>query len=196
MDVRENMLEIRPYRQSDKRRVQEICLRTADDDLPFTTIEEREFSDYLLSTYCDYYIECEPESCFVLVDEADEAVGYIMCAKEQASYRKIFLKEYRARIRCSRQARTGSFGEALLHGVFAAKYPAHLHIDILKGYRGSGNGSKMMAELMKHLKENKVKGVHLIVSESNSKAIRFYEHCGFKTLLKFGRGRAMGTEIK
>lgn len=189
------MMNIRAYRESDKRKVQEICLRTADDDFPFTIIEERPFRDYLLSTYCDYYIECEPESCFVLADENDEAVGYVMCAKEQKAYRRKFLKVYQPRVLCSRHAKLESFGEALVHGIFSHKYPAHLHIDILKGYRGGGNGTRMIAALLEYLKAQKVQGVHLVVGEENKNAIRFYERCGFKTLLKFGKGRIMGKKL-
>lgn len=189
------MAEIRAYKETDKRKVQEICLRTANDDYPFTTIEERPGADYLLSTYCDYYIDCEPESCFVLTDENDSAVGYIMCAKEQKAYRRRFLKEYCPRVHWDRKAKVLSYSEAWLHGAFAAKYPAHLHIDILKDYRGGGNGTRMITVLLEHLKKKGIKGVHLIVSEDNPKAIRFYERCGFKTLLKFGEGRAMGCKI-
>ena len=185
-------MDIRPYKHTDKRRVQEICLRTADDDYPFTTVEERPCSDYLLSTYCDYYIEREPESCFVLTDDNDEAVGYVLCAKEQKKYRRIFLKEYQPRVHCSRENKIVSRGEAWVHEVCARKYPAHLHIDILKGYRGDGNGTRMIATLLDHLKGQNVKGVHLVVNENNTNAIRFYTRCGFKTLLKFGRGRIMG----
>ncbi len=190
------MMKIRPYKESDKRRVQEICLRTANDDLPFTTIEERPGSDYLLSTYCDYYIECEPESCFVLADENDEAVGYVLCAKEQKAYRRKFFKVYQPRVFCDSRLKIESFGEALVHGIFASRYPAHLHIDILKGYRGGGNGSEMIAVLLEHLREKKVRGVHLVVGEDNKGAIRFYERCGFKTLLRFGKGRIMGISFK
>ena len=188
-------MNIRPYKPTDKRRVQEICLRTASDDFPFTTIEERPCADYLLSTYCDYYIEREPESCFVLTDENDEAVGYVLCAKEQKKYRRVFLKEYQPRVFCDRKAKIESWGEAWVHGIFARKYPAHLHIDILKGYRGGGNGTRMIATLLEHLKAENVKGVHLVVSEENQKAIRFYERCGFETLLKFGKGRIMGIQL-
>lgn len=189
-------MNIRPYKLTDKRKVQEICLRTADDDFPFTTIEERPNSDYLLSTYCDYYIEREPENCFVLTGENDEAVGYVLCAKEQKKYRKVFLKEYQPRVFCDRKARIESWGEAWVHEIAARRYPAHLHIDILKDYRGGGNGTRMIAALLEHLKTQKVQGVHLVVSEENKKAIRFYERCGFKTLLKFSVGRIMGKTLQ
>ena len=188
-------MNIRPYRFTDKRRVQEICLRTADDDYPFTTIEERPFRDYLLSTYCDYYIEREPENCFVLTDENDEAVGYILCAKEQKEYRRVFLKEYQPRVFCDRKAKIESWGEAWVHGLAARRYPAHLHIDILKGYRGGGNGTRMVETLCGHLKAQGVKGVHLIVGEENPNAIRFYERCGFDTQVKFTIGRIMGRKL-
>ena len=190
------MAQIRPYKETDKRKVQEICLRTANDDYPFTTIEERPFKDYLLGVYCDYYIEQEPKNCFVVTNEADEAVGYIMCAGQHRAYQKCFMKEYLPRIKnCSLKDRLEARGEVLLHGVFSGRYPAHLHIDILRDYRGGGNGTGLMNELLSHLKKEGVKGVHLIVSADNTKAVRFYERCGFVKVLSFGKGIVMGKKI-
>ncbi|MBQ7102316.1 MAG: GNAT family N-acetyltransferase, partial [Clostridia bacterium] len=81
------------------------------------------------------------------------------------------------------------------HGLAARRYPAHLHIDILKGYRGGGNGTRMVETLCGHLKAQGVKGVHLIVGEENPNAIRFYERCGFDTQVKFTIGRIMGRKL-
>ena len=183
-------MTIRPYENKDKENVRYVHLNS---DGPCKSTKRG--INFGLAVYCDYYIEKEPENCFVLADENDVAVGYVLCAKEQKKYRRIFLKEYQPRVHGSREDKTVSWGEAWVHGIYARRYPAHLHIDILQGYRGGGNGTRMIAELLDHLKAQNVKGVHLVVGEDNPNAIRFYTRCGFKTLLKFGRGRIMGCKL-
>ena len=75
-------------------------------------------------------------------------------------------------------------------------YPAHLHIDIYKEYRGNGTGTQLVQTLVDHLRQKGIKGVQLCVDAENEKAIRFYERNGFKKLMFFVRGYAMGLEIR
>ena len=76
-------MAIRPYEAKDKENVQFICLNSDGPD---------EFSEigrhFLLTTYCDYYTEQEPENCFVATDENDNAVGYILCAENFDKFKK------------------------------------------------------------------------------------------------------------
>ena len=81
------MEKIRPYQEKDFDRVRKICLENAGD----TRTEEQKI--FILSTYCDYYIEQEPENCFVAVNENDEAVGYIFVRKTSI-FLKIGLKRF------------------------------------------------------------------------------------------------------
>ncbi len=188
------MINTRPYRESDKFNVRRICLQTADDDIEFDGLD-RIHADFLLPVYCDYYIEHEPQNCFVCTDESDNAVGYILCAENAAKWSRTFLKEYFPKIRHRKaQDRFMAFGECLIHNALSLQYPAHLHIDILKDYRG-GTGTALMNELLSHLKAKGTKGVNLCVDGENKNAIRFYEKNGFKTLLKFPGGRVMGKRV-
>ncbi len=188
------MANIRKYRESDKFNVRRCCLQTADDDLIFEGLE-RIHADLLLPVYCDYYIEHEGENCFVCADENDNAVGYILCAESSVKFSQIFVKQYFPKIRHRKfKDRFMALGESAMHCFFAPKYPAHLHIDILKAYRG-GTGTALMQALLAHLKGKGVKGVHLCVDSENKNAIKFYEKNGFKTLLKFPGGQVMGRKI-
>ena len=137
------MAVIRPYEPKDKENVRNVCLATG----PANAYEPKE-RIFLLACFCDYYIEKEPELCFVVENAAGEAAGYIFCAVNYKSYRRVFKKEY--------VKRAGAAGltkglYALFTGVplwlYAKKYPAHLHIDILPAYQRAGLGHRLMDAL-------------------------------------------------
>lgn len=189
------MANIRPYRESDKHNVQRVCLQTLNDEFVFEGLD-RPNADYFLPVYNDYYTECEPENCFVCTDENDNAVGYIICSQDVKKWRKIFIKEYYPRIKHRKpMEKIEALGEIIAHSMFMKKYPAHLHIDILKEYRGNGTGTQLMNALVDHLRAKGIKGVQLCVDAHNEKAIRFYERNGFEKLMNFVRGYAMGLII-
>lgn len=190
------MANIRPYRETDKYNVQRVCLQTIKDDMVFDGLN-RINADLFLAVYNDYYTEQEPENCFVCTDENDNAVGYIICAEDVKKWRKVFMKEYYPKIKHRKFSdRAMALAEIVAHSLFARKYPAHLHIDILREYRGGGTGTKLVETLANHLAEKGVCGLQLCVDNENKKAIRFYNRCGFKTLANFGTGRAMGLKIE
>ena len=75
-------MTIRPYSKKDFRYVQDICMATSvlsDEDSPSNRA-------YLCALYCDYYLDNQPEFCFVAVDEDDVPVGYILCAADCDDY--------------------------------------------------------------------------------------------------------------
>lgn len=60
-----------------------------------------------------------------------------------------------------------------------ARYPAHLHLDLLPVLQGRGVGRQMMGCLLDDLRTRGVLGVHLGVDARNKRAVGFYEHLGF-----------------
>ena len=48
----------------------------------------------LLTVFCHYYIEQEPQHCFVAVNEEDEAVGYVLCAADFMTWEEKFTELY------------------------------------------------------------------------------------------------------
>lgn len=185
------MNPIRPYRESDKADVQKICLLNAGCiDSPF------EKQRYILIMYCNYYIEQEPENCFVVTDENDSAVGYIICSEDYDKYSETFNEVYIPQVKClgSRQYIDARL-DMLSHYLFKKDYPAHLHIDINPEYQRIGAGSRLMNTLIEHLREKDVDGLMLVVGTGNIKGRNFYKKNKFKELLVTKSGTAMGIEV-
>jgi ribosomal protein S18 acetylase RimI-like enzyme len=65
-----------------------------------------------------------------------------------------------------------------------ADYPAHLHINVLKGHRGSGSGRLLMEAYLGQLRNQGARGVSLGTTNLNFAAIHLYEKLGFKLLGK------------
>ena len=182
---------IRPYQEKDRERVRQICLKNAD-----CAYAPEETKEYILLMYCDYYIEQEPENCFVAVDANDNAVGYIICAENYEKYAETFKKLYLPRADAISVKR---FVEARLdmlsHSMFKAAYPAHFHIDIDEDHQRAGLGSLLVSALQLHLKRRGLKGMMLVCDADNQQAINFYKKNGFKTLLTTKVGRAMALDF-
>jgi N-acetylglutamate synthase-like GNAT family acetyltransferase len=88
-----------------------------------------------------------------------------------------------------------ALGEMAFYERFKDEYPAHLHIDILEAYTGSGNGKALIARALETMRADGVKGVILGVAKANERACRFYQACGFRILEEDDRGYAMGMSL-
>lgn len=185
------MFVIKPYEEKYKEDVRSVCINTG----PPETATDEKVRDFILSAYCDYYIECEKENCLVLVDENDTAQGYILCSDSYRKFRKGFVPYLRKIGKCSMNGFLTSFGEVLINGILSKKYPAHLHIDLNEQCRNGGYGTEMIKMLCKSLEEKGVCGIMLIVSSANEKAIRFYKKNDFRPLMSACGGTVMAKEL-
>ena len=82
-------MNIRPYEEKDTENVRFVCLDSAGK-----ADASKYVKNFLLNTYCNYYIENEPQNCFVAADKNDNAVGYILCAEDFDTFSNIFLTKY------------------------------------------------------------------------------------------------------
>ncbi len=186
------MVTVKKYEPKYRENVQQVCLNTA----PKTALTDPVMRDFILYTFCNYYIEQEPENVFVLVDENDVAQGYVFGAMNFKTY----LKQFKPYLKVVRGLGMGYYKDAvaeiIAHGVFSLKYPAHLHIDINAPFRGNGNGSKMISTLTEHMKSNGAKSIMLVVGTSNTRGINFYKKNGFKIITSFkSSGTVMAKEL-
>ena len=173
-------LTIRQYSEKDYDRVREICTATAPPVL-------QKKRDLLLALYCDYYIEQEPDNCFMLADENDCVVGYVLIAENEQKYRQIYTAEYLPKVKkYSPLLWLVKKGALKKEDPKFLPFPAHLHIDILPEYQDKGLGAKLLDAAFAHLKSKKVPSIMLGVSTANKKAVRFYERYGFKPLVQKG----------
>lgn len=178
-------MTVRPYEEKDKEDVRFVCLNSEG---PCGLSEGGQH--FILTTYCDYFIEKEGRNCFVAADENDRAIGYVICAENYDEYLACFLSEYIPRFKKTESARRREAMESSeLQGKYKADYPAHLHIDVLPEYQRMGLGHKMVDALCEHLKTKGVRGVMLTVWEKNNTGRSFYQKYGF-TLLEIKDGNA------
>lgn len=144
--------------------------------------------------YCDYYVECNSDYVFV-AEKDNKTIGYILCAPNYFEYEKLYREKYLGRLRKVSLWRAVTFSISLKIGrKYAKEYPAHLHIDIKPEGQKMGIGTELMRTLFNKLKEDGVKGVHLIVGSGNKNAIKFYNKMGFNEIdrltgcIVFGKG--------
>ncbi|MCL2512616.1 MAG: GNAT family N-acetyltransferase [Oscillospiraceae bacterium] len=184
------MVTIRPYQEKDYEYVRAICMGRAE---PPETIDEGTLKSLII--YFDYYVEQEPQNCFVAEGDG-KLLGYVICAEDYRAYAKKYKRVYMPRIRkygikASLEAREST----LAHRILARKYPAHLHIDVLDGYRSLGLGSKLIDALCEHLKSSGVKGLMLTVAPKNKRGAHFYEKYGFKLIGNFPGAITFGIKL-
>lgn len=185
-------MNIRRYEKRDKESVHYVCLNSEG---PFKG-SERDMN-FILTVYCDYYLEKEPENCFVAVDENDKVIGYIISAEDFDVFRKHFTDEFCPRIKnWEFRRRKSALRSIIPHEKYKEEYPAHLHIDILPEYQRMGLGHKLTDVLLTHLREKNVKGVMLTTWIKNKKGRGFYDKYGFTLLEEMKNCAVYGIKLK
>ena len=185
---------IRPFEEKDKENVRFVCLNS-EGPCKMTPDEKH----YILTTYCNYYIEQEGRNCFVAVDDDDNAIAYIICTENYDAYRKIFLEEYVPRLDeelvvWNFNAKQGAIGSTVLQEKYKEEYPAHLHIDVLPEYHRKGIGHMLVNTLKEHLHYKGICGVMLTVGSKNMVGRGFYDKYGFDFLEQVGDDVAYGLK--
>ena len=179
---------IRPYSANDRLQVENICLETAGD-----FASDKSAKQLLLTAFCRYYLDFEPENCFV-ASSGDTVSGYILCSENTSRWAEVFSKKY---IDTCPDERMRMFFKGTMAGPlrFASDYPAHLHIDLLPSCQRQGTGTKLMDCLTSHLKDKGIPAVMLSVDSSNEKGMIFYKKYGFSTLESGSRETLMGLKL-
>ncbi len=175
-------MAIRKYLEKDRERMRKICLETSSG---FETEKAREA---LYVMYCDYYINEHPDTCFVVTNDLDEAIGYVISAPDFKEYKRIFKEKYQKHLNEVSPLR-GILHKAniLLCSALSKEYPAHLHVDILEEGQRKGYGTLLMNALFEELRGRGIKGVHLCCGSHNAKGVNFYKKYGFEIYSeKFG----------
>ena len=70
---------IRPFEEKDKENVRFVCLNS-EGPCKMTPDDQH----YILTTYCNYYIEKEGRNCFVAVNDDAEAIAYALSGSVEA----------------------------------------------------------------------------------------------------------------
>ena len=198
-------MKIRPYQSSDLERLYHICLLTCDNGKDGSHL----YSDPKLIgyMYAAPYAIFEPELCFVLANDADKAVGYILGTKDSAEFGQRCEKEWFPPI-CEQfpllaqddQSAEAEIIRTIHRGHekenWLPNHPAHLHIDILPEGQSGGWGLKLMETFWAKLRELNVPGVFLGVSKQNENAVGFYRHIGYEEMSVHNWGYILGKDLQ
>jgi GNAT superfamily N-acetyltransferase len=188
----EGQLPVRPYRDSDLEAIYDICARTGDHGEDATGKFEN--PRLLADIFAGPYLWLEPSLAFVLPDEADRPVGYVLGTASTAGFVRAYREKWVPRLASRYPVPTPDVPvrdaelleafhrpERMLHAG-SDDFPAHLHIDILTSHQGAGNGRRLIETFMDAAAVAGSPGVHATVALANARAHGFYLRVGFKPL--------------
>ena len=186
------MTRIRPYQPGDHDAAYRVCLQTADSGQDATSL----FSDPELPghVWLGPYVEFEPELAFVAEDAAGVG-GYVVAALDTGAFEERLERGWWPPLRqrypepppgemaglpeITRNALLSMHHPWITPVRLTARYPAHLHIDLVPRLQGGGHGRRLITTLTGALRAAGSPGVHLMVGRNNKRAVGFYRHLGF-----------------
>jgi len=186
---------IRPYRPADIDALYQICLLTGDGGQDATLLHH----DPKLLGHCFAapYGLFEPSLAFV-AEDTDGVAGYIVGALNSQAFQKRLERDWWPHLRSrypepppglswQQWAPDQRLAQMIHHpwrtpDELAARYPSHLHINLLPRLQGRGYGRQLTQTLTAALRDQGSWGVHLYVVPGNHRADRFYQHVGFTRL--------------
>ena len=188
-------MRIRSYEPRDREVLRHLCCETADQGEPV----ERFFHDRELfaDLVTRYYTDCEPRSTWV-AEHQDQLVGYLTGCLDTRRYWRIM----------AQRVVPPMVSHAMLRGTFWSReiwrlahaglqswqrggwrrevpldrHPAHLHVNVQRGFRGQQVGRQLVERFLVHVRAAGLPGVHAAVVEDNRAACHFFERLGFLAL--------------
>jgi ribosomal protein S18 acetylase RimI-like enzyme len=182
---------IRPYSPGDLPALYGICLRTGEAGQDASAYYPPQDHDLLGTIFAAPYAVLEPQSAFVVDDGHGRAVGYILGTGDTAAFARRFRDEWLPTVAgrwpapAGEPATPSEVMAGLLHTPErmvlpqCAAYPAHLHIDVLPDFQGTGHGRALMEAFLGALAGRGVPAVHLGMLTANTPARAFYDRLGF-----------------
>lgn len=165
-----------------------VCLETANGGKGATHLHN--LHDLVGEIYVAPYVLHEQNFAFTL-KASEKVVGYVLGVLDTGRFESRLDTDYWPATKAKYAALTRdltphdvSLIEELNRQGFSpaeliAKYPSHLHIDIIESHQGLGYGKTMILHLLKALQDAGSSGVHLHMSASNDRANGFYKKLGF-----------------
>lgn len=179
---------IRRYHDSDWAYVYDVCVETAHAG---QGVRGRYSTDDLVpDTVAGPYLFLEPEHTYVL-DNGERAVGYIIGTASTPAFVIAYQQRWLPRLRVRYQPLSGppvTEEEHRLDVMFhperwllpeLAPHPAHLHINLLADYRGSGHGRELIDTFLASVADAGAASCYLAVRQVNVNAKRFYAKLGW-----------------
>ena len=189
---------VRRYRSTDRAAVRRICCDTADRGEPVEQFfHDRDVFADLLTVY---YTEEEPSSVWV-AEHDGRVVGYLTGCLDSRRYRRATAWRIvpRAVLNGLRRGHLGSvktwrlawaalrtwryrWGRAPLP---LADYPAHIHLNVERAFRGRGLGRQLLERFMASARSAGVPGLYAAVRADNTPSCHLFERMGFHEVNRY-----------
>jgi ribosomal protein S18 acetylase RimI-like enzyme len=181
-------LVVRHAVEADRDALYDICVRTGDagGDARHLVTRHRLYGHLWAGQYLTF------ATTFSLVADHDgEVVGYVLGAPDTGAFEAALRLDWWPQLqRMHPLPGDGTPTDIELIGRLhqpdrtderiTAKYPSHLHINLLPSAQGLGLGRAMMQTIFSLFREAGSIGAHLGVNPRNAHAVGFYEHLGLR----------------
>jgi ribosomal protein S18 acetylase RimI-like enzyme len=195
---------VRAYAPRDYADVSDVCVRTGErgGDASGLYVSDELMPDIFVRPYVAF----EPDSAWV-VEKEGRVCGYVVCAPDTAAFVKRYRAEWLPALSQKYEHATPprNRDELIRHLGFTpermllpelARYPAHLHIDLLPELQRRGFGRALIERLLGALRTRGVPGLHLTMDPANHAARAFYDRVGFHELpSSTASAPALGIEL-
>ncbi len=178
------MVELRPYRSDDLDALYDICLVTGDAGNDASPLHnDRKVIGHL---YSAPYGVFEPGNAFVAEDDEGVA-GYLVGTYDTNAFEATLEREWwpalrehyaqvpEADLTAADWKRVAAIRERWPNPAdIVARYPAHIHMNLLPRLRGKRVGSGLLDKWVDQAKRAGVPGIHLGASPTNTGGIAFW----------------------
>ena len=190
---------IRRYRASDREAVRRLVVDCADPRVVPTCLDsnQRLVTDVLTK----YYVDFEPEACWVADDPSSGVVGYLLGCLSTARRCRVMASRIvpsillravltGAAFSCpvGRVARAALRTWRSVHTVKSRAtlaYPAHLHIGVHEDHRRRGLARELVLRFIEHVRTDGIPGIHASVVGANLPACALLRNVGFDVLSQY-----------
>ena len=178
-----------------------VCLQTGDSGKDATHLHK--LPELVGDIYVAPYVLHSPELAFALVGDG-KVVGYLLGVLDTKAFETTLANDYwpttKAKYSQLLTDITPSDQDLLVDLAkqgfsdpeLIAKYPSHLHIDILETHQSAGYGKAMIQFLLAQMQEAGSTGVHLHMSSKNDRARAFYKKFAFTEITEDSNECIMG----
>jgi ribosomal protein S18 acetylase RimI-like enzyme len=191
------LTQIRPYRPEDLEALYDVALKTGEAGADATAL----YDDPKLvgHIYAAPYAVLSPTTAFV-AEDAEGVGGYIVGPADTRAFEASADEAWWPTLRPLYADPEGAPEEWTPDQTRAyqihhphpaarrlvARWPAHLHINLLPRMQGRGVGKRLMDTWLDRITALGAPGAHLGVATANTRGIRFYEAYGWQNLSHLG----------
>lgn len=138
---------------------------------------------------CDYFIDNEPNHCFVMTDEFDKPSGFVLCSINRDKLSSLYptylsiAREEDKKLYVSEKRLLKKLNSV------PTDYTARMVISVLPAFRGKGGAKALVHTLIEHLKSISVKGLFTVTDTPS--AVAFCERLGFERIMRIDKNRSV-----